>query len=170
MPTYDIDASDYDPNAVGGTPEPGTYFAEVAIATMKTSSKGDPMLSLRLIHVETRKVLAFDNIMLGGGGKNMGLAKLYDGLGVPRLPSMRVETTDMDVLVNGLAMKGRRLAVRLKHEMDNKNQLRAVVDIRASSPFKCGMLNEDAARAAGLIGEAAPPAPGATVSPEDVPF
>lgn len=150
MPVFDVDGSNYDPNAIGGLALEGAHHVQVTVCDARRSSKGDPMLSLRLCAPGTNKVIAFDNIMLAGDGKNMGLAKL-EQLGFPIEAQMQIDTN---------RVKGRRCAVWIKHGLDQKGGKRAEVDIRASLPFRCGYLNETAAQEAGIIGEAAAPAIG----------
>jgi hypothetical protein len=146
MPIYDVDGTDYDPDAIGGLAPTGVNYVEVGACEGKRSSKGDPMLSLRLCAIGTTRVVAFDNIMLAGGGKNMGLAKL-EQLG------FTIEGGKMQIDTD--RVKGRRLAVWIKHGDDTKGGKRAEVDIRAPAPFRCGYLNEEKALADGIVGETA---------------
>jgi len=68
----------------GETWRAGAYHVEVMGCIDKPSSKGHAMLNVRLGAIDHgKKTLAFDNIMLAGGGRGMGTAKLV-ALGIPK--------------------------------------------------------------------------------------
>jgi len=63
---------------------PGTYHAQVAEATEKTSSKGDPMISLKWHYLDGDFTLCFDNLVFNDGGRGIAHKKLkMMGVAIP---------------------------------------------------------------------------------------
>jgi len=64
--------------------EPGTYHVEVLTAEERTSRKGDTYFNVGLGAIDFGgRRLCYDNIMLEGGGRSMGQAKLV-ALGIEK--------------------------------------------------------------------------------------
>ena len=108
-------------------PPPGVYLAEVDLVESKKTKQGDTALVVQLRDVGSRVEICRDWLMLTGGGRGIGMAKLRQ-LGVP-------EGTPK---LEPLSLVGRRVRVAIKHEpYDGKPT--AKVDIAADG-FRCGYL------------------------------
>src|SRR5690349_25074161 len=114
-------------------PEPGWYHVEVSRAELKQGPKAQ-YFAVRLGEVSTNRGIAFDNIMVTGGGAGMGVSKMK-ALGIA--PGSEVEPHDLN---------GRRAWVYILHEKytgrDNRPKMKTVVDVRASDTH-AGYLSED---------------------------
>lgn len=108
-------------------PPEGTYLAEVDLVETAKSAKGDTYLRVQLRDVNTRAEICRDMVMLTGGGRGIGMAKLRQ-LGVPE-GTQKLEP---------LALVGKRVRVAIMHDT-YEGQKRAKVDIKAEG-FKCGYL------------------------------
>lgn len=120
-----VDWSDYSENGFS-LPEEGIYTAEIESAEVRRGGSGNRYIGLRLRCAETGKFLAWDNLMIDGRGKNIGLTKLMQ-LGIPK----DEETVDPATLV------GQTVTVAIAHGTDNNDKPKAVVDIRHEG-FRCG--------------------------------
>jgi hypothetical protein len=114
-------------------PEPGWYHVEVGKAELKQGPKAQ-YFACRLGEVGTNRGIAFDNIMVTGGGAGMGISKMKC-LGIP--PGADVEAEDLN---------GRRAWVYILQEKytgkDGRQKMKTVVDTRATGTH-CGYLSED---------------------------
>lgn len=154
-----VNASGSSSSPFGG-PEPGTHFAEIAECTLKHSKpsekspSGEDYFSVKLILPDSAgEYLCHDNLMLGGGGATMGIAKLKT-LGFFR----RGEEEDIEPH----QLVGKRVWVTVGNETyDGKTRLKVISTFRPE--FKCGWEAE---------GNRKREAPPATFDPavDDTPF
>lgn len=104
-------------------PTAGVHYAEVKESKVKKSESGNTMFSIVLYRVDDGAKLCYDNILLTGAGRGIGMQKLK-GLGVPE------GTTSLDAA----DLIGRRCFVAVKSDTYN-GKTRLAVDI-AQGPFK----------------------------------
>jgi len=72
-----VNWTDYEePTQNAGSLEPGIYTTIIIAAEERTSKNGDLYFNVTHESTQFQRVLCYDNIMLEGRGKNMGLAKL----------------------------------------------------------------------------------------------
>lgn len=98
----------------------GCYLAEVVTAEEKRAkTSGNPMISLRWVAVDHgRQHLAWDNLLLGGKGK---------GIGLRRLEALGVERGTKNIDVNKLV--GRQCYIHLvEEEYQGKKKLAVALD------------------------------------------
>jgi len=108
-----------------GMPEEGKHVdAVIADATLKRSHAGDQMVNVCIAKDGSKEILVYDNIMLGGKGLGIGLAKLQAiGLAVRDDDGWDVEDVE--------AWAGQRcFTVHIKHGEFNGRK-RAEVDFDA---------------------------------------
>jgi len=105
----------------------GTYLAEVDDVQAKHSKNGELYLEVQLRDTKSRVEICRDALMLQGGGRGIGMAKLRQ-LGVPE-GTQKLEP---------LSLVGRRVRIAIMHD-SYEGRKRAKINIKADG-FKCGYL------------------------------
>ena len=114
-------------------PEPGWYHVQVSNAELKQGPKS-MYFSIRLGEIDSNRGIAFDNIMVTGGGAGIGVSKMK-ALGI--VPGSEVEPHDLD------GMRAWVYIVWGKYTgKDGNPKTKTVVDTRATGTH-CGYLSED---------------------------
>lgn len=132
-----VNWTDYEePTGGGGSLEPGIYTAVLTAAEERTSKGGDLYFNVTLESTQFQRVLCYDNIMLEGRGRNMGMCKLTKlGLGE------KTEINDIDLV-------GLKCIVIVERDeytkADGKVIQRLGVALNFEDPFRAGYAEVEA--------------------------